>query len=141
MPPLALVQALEELLPPLALGLLEEGSAGKHDVVAVPVELDDLALELLADIGVQIADPPQLDQRSRQEPTQPDVEDQTALDHLDDRALDRCAPVHDLLDPAPRALVLRSLLREDQAPFLVLLLQDKRLDVITDAHDLGRVDV
>ena len=47
----------------------------------------------------------------------------------------------DLLDRAPRALVLRPLLRQDQAAFLVLLLEDQGLDVVANLDDLGRVDV
>src|SRR5690606_40072293 len=56
------------------------GAAGQHHVVAVLVQLDDLRLDLAADVGLQIADATHLDQRSREEPTQADVEDQAALD-------------------------------------------------------------
>src|SRR5690606_33912901 len=47
----------------------------------------------------------------------------------------------DLLDGAPGTLVLRALLREDQAAFLVLLLEDQGLDLVADGDDLVRVDV
>lgn len=47
----------------------------------------------------------------------------------------------DLLDGAPGALVLGALLREDQAAFLVLLLEDQGLDLVTDGNDLVGVDV
>ena len=83
--PLALRERLEELLAPLALGLLEEGAAREHDVVAVAVELDDLALELGADERVQVAHPPQVDERGGQEPAKADVQDEPALDDLDHR--------------------------------------------------------
>src|SRR5581483_2622624 len=138
---LALVQGFEELLAPLALGLLEEGPAGEYDVVAVAVELDDLGLELLSDERVEVAHPAEIHERGRQEPAQADVEDQPALDDLDHGALDRAARLHDLLDPPPRPLVLRALLGQDEAPLLVLLLQDEGLDVVADLHDLARVDV
>src|SRR5581483_342881 len=138
---LALLQRLEELLAPLALGLLQEGPAGQHDVIAVAVELDDLGLELLPDERVQVANPPQIHQRGRQEPAQADVEDQPPLHDLDHRALDRAARLHDLLDPPPGALVLRALLRQDETSLLVLLLQDEGFDVVADLHDLVRVDV
>src|SRR5581483_8034834 len=105
------------------------------------VELDDLGLELLPDERVQVANPAQVDERGRQEPAQADVEDQPALHDLDHRALDRAPRLHDLLDPSPRALVLRALLGEAEAPLLVLLLQDEGLDVVADLHDLVRVDV
>ena len=90
---------------------------------------------------MQVADAAQVDERRGQEAAQADVEDQAALDDLDDGTGDRLAGAHDLLDPAPGALVLRALLGQDQAAFLVLLLQDERLDLVADLHDLVRVDV
>ena len=54
---------------------------------------------------------------------------------------DRLAGAHDLLDAAPGALVLRALLGQDQAAFLVFLLQDEGFDLVADLHDLVRVDV
>ena len=45
------------------------------------------------------------------------------------------------LDRAPGALVLRALLGQDQPALLVLLLEDQGLDVLTDRHDLGGVDI
>src|SRR6185503_2270162 len=47
----------------------------------------------------------------------------------------------DLLDRAPGALVLRTLLGQDQSAFLVLLLEDEGLDLVADADDLRGVDV
>ena len=47
----------------------------------------------------------------------------------------------DLLDRAPGPLVLGPLLREDQPAFLVLLLEDERLDLVAEVDDLRRVDV
>ena len=82
---LALLQLREEVLAHLGLGLLEPGPAGQHHVVAVLVELDDLGLELLADVRLQVAHAAHLDQRRGQEAAQADVEDQAALDDLDDR--------------------------------------------------------
>ena len=40
----------------------------------------------MPDVGLQVADPAQLDERGGQEAPQADVEDEAALDHLDDRA-------------------------------------------------------
>src|SRR5680860_1386402 len=56
---------------------------------------------------------------------QPDVQDEPALDHLDDRAGDRGVVVVDLLDLAPGALVLGALLGQDQPALLVLQKEDK----------------
>ena len=47
---LARLQVVEELFTLLALSLFEPGPAGQDDVVAVLVELDDLGLELTADV-------------------------------------------------------------------------------------------
>ena len=138
---LALLQGGEEGLADLALGLLQPGTAGQDHVVAVLVQLDDLRLELLAHVGLQVAHAAHLDQGGRQEAAQADVEDEAALDDLDDRTGDDPVLFLDLLDGAPGALVLGALLREDQAPFLVLLLENQGLDLVTDGDDLVRVDV
>src|SRR5690606_10040732 len=53
---LTLLQLGQEALTDLGLGLLEPRAARQDDVVAVLVELDDLRLELLADVGLQVAD-------------------------------------------------------------------------------------
>ena len=138
---LALLQLGEEPVPHLGLGLLEPGPARQDHVVAVLVELDDLGLEGLADVGLQVADATHLHQGGRQEAAQADVEDQAALDDLDDGALDDAVLLLDLLDRAPGAFVLGALLGQDQAAFLVLLLEDEGLDLVADGDDLGRVDV
>jgi len=46
-----------------------------------------------------------------------------------------------LFDGRPGPLVLGALLGQDQPAFLVLLLEDKGLDVVAERHDLRRVDV
>ena len=79
-------ELVEELAAHLGLGLLQPGAAGQDHVVAVLVQLDDLGLELPADVRLQVADPAHLDQRRGQEAAQADVEDQAALDDLDDGA-------------------------------------------------------
>jgi hypothetical protein len=138
---LALVQVVEELVRDLGLGLLEPGAARQHHVVAVLVELDDLGLDLLAEVRLQVADAAQLDERRGQEAAQADVEDEAALDDLDDGAGDDAVLLLDLLDRAPGALVLRALLGQDQAAFLVLLLEDEGFDLVADLDDLVGVDV
>src|SRR5690606_2726772 len=67
--------------------------------------------------------------------------DQAALDDLDDGAGDDAVLFLDLLDGAPRTLVLGALLGEDQPTLLVLLLEDQGLDRVTDADDLRGVHV
>ena len=131
-PDLARLEVGEELVALLALGLLEVRTTREHDVVAVLVELDDLALDRLADVRLQVAHAAQVDQRRGQEAAQADVEDEPALDDLDDRTGDDALLVLDLLDRAPRALVLRALLGQDQPTVLVLLLEDERLELLAE---------
>jgi hypothetical protein len=138
---LALGQGVEEGVADLGLGLLEPGAPGQDHVVAVLVQLDDLGFDLLAHVGLQVADPAHLHQRGRQEAAQPDVQDQAALDDLDHRAGDHAVLFLDLLDRAPGALVLGALLGQDQAAFLVLLLEDQGLDVLAGLDHVVRVDV
>ena len=116
-------------------------AAGEDDVVAVLVELDDLRLELAAHVGLQVADAAHLDQRGGEEPAQADVEDEAALDDLDDGAGDDLVGFLLGLDRAPGALVLCALLGEDQPAFLVLLLEDQGFHLVADLDDLVRVDV
>ena len=138
---LALLELLEERRAHLGLRLLEPGTARQDHVVAVLVELDDLGLDLLADVGLEVADAAHLDERGGQEAAEADVEDEATLDDLDDGAGDDAVLFLDLLDRAPGALVLRTLLGQDQAAFLVLLLEDEGLDLVADLDDLAGVDV
>ena len=138
---LALVQVVEERGARLGLRLLEQGAAREHDVVAVLVELEDLRLDLLAEVRREVADAAQLDERRRQEAAEADVDDESTLDDLDDRTGDDTVGLLDLLDVAPGALVLSALLGQDEAAFLVLLLENEGLDLVADLDDLVGVDV
>ena len=125
-------QAAQDLLADLLALLLEDRAAGEHDVVAGAVELDHLALELLAHELVEVLDAADVDQRGGQEAAHAEVEDQAALDDLDHGALDRLAGLRGLLDPAPRLLEAGALLGEDQATLLVLLGEDQRVDLLAE---------
>ncbi len=138
---LTLLQRLQEGGADLGLRLLEPGTAREDDVVAVLVELDDLRLDLLADVRLEVADATHLHQGGREEATEADVEDETTLDDLDDGAGDDAVLLLDLLDRAPGALVLGALLGQDQTAFLVLLLEDEGLDRVADVDDLTGVHV
>jgi hypothetical protein len=67
-----------------------------------------------ADVRREVADAAQFDERCGQEATQADVDDEAALDDLDDRAGDDAVVVRFLLHGAPPALVLRPLVRQGQ---------------------------
>src|SRR5690606_36510126 len=102
---------------------------------------DDLGLDLLAHVGLEVAHPAELDERGGEEAAEADVEDEAALDDLDHRAAHDAVLLLDALDVAPGPLVLGPLLGQDQATFLVLLLEDEGLDLVAEADDLVRVDV
>ncbi len=138
---LALLQLAQEGAAHLGLGLLKPRAPRQHDVVAVLVELDDLGLDLLTHVRLEVADPAHLDEGGGQEAAQADVEDEAALDDLDDGALDDAVFFLDLLDRAPGALVLGALLGQDQPTFLVLLLENEGLDLVTDGNNLMGVNV
>src|SRR5699024_3898379 len=97
--------------------------------------------ELAAHVGLQVTHAPHLHQGSGQETTQTDVEDEAALDDLDDGAGDDAVLFLDLIDRAPGTLVLSTLLGQDQATFLVLLLENDGFDVGADCDDLAGIDV
>ena len=59
---LAGLEVVQEVASLLLLGLLEPRATRQHDVVAVAVELDDLRLDGLADVGLELAHAAQLDQ-------------------------------------------------------------------------------
>src|SRR5699024_5250788 len=138
---LALLQLVQELRAHGRLGLLQPRTTRELDVVAVLVQLDDLGLELLTHVGQQVADAAHLHQRRGEEAAQTDVEDEAALDDLDDGALDGLVLLLELLDGAPGTLVLRTLLGQDQPSVLVLLGEDQSLDLIAHLDDLARVDI
>ena len=138
---LTLLQLVQEFGTDLGLGLLQVCTAGQDNVVALLVQLDDLSFQLLANVGLQVADATHLNEGSRQEAAQADVQDEAALDDLDDGTGNRLFLGLQLLDGAPSALVLCALLGQDQAAFLVLLSQDKRVNLIADLDNFVGVDV
>ena len=138
---LALLELGQEGRADLGLGLLEILATGQHHVVAVLVELQDLGLDLLADVRRQVAHATHLNERGRQEATQADVDDEAALDSFDDGAFDNAIGFLDLLDIAPSALILCTLLGQDKTAFLVFLGHDKGLDGVADFDDIVGIDV
>ena len=96
----ARAQAVEDRLAHLLALVLEDGAAREDDVVARAVQLDDLAAELLAEELVEILDAADVDERRGQEAAHAEVEDEAALDDLDDLADDRLAGLRGRLDRA-----------------------------------------
>src|SRR4029079_7934777 len=112
---LAALEAVQDLLARLLALLLEHRPPREHDVVPTSVQLDHLALDLLAEVLVQVLHPPDVDQRRGQEAPYAEVDDQAALDDLDHVPLDWLSRLRRCLDAAPGTLEARALLREDQA--------------------------
>ena len=137
---LAALEAVEDLLTRLLALLLEDRPPRQHDVVAAAVELDHLALDLLAEVLVEVLDPPDVDQRRGQEAAHAEVDDQAALHDLDHGALDGLAGLGGGLDAAPRALEAGALLRQDQAAVLVLLGEHQGVDLLAQLHFVRGVD-
>src|SRR5262249_27582102 len=137
---LARLEPPEDLLADLLALFLEHRAAREDDVVAAAVELDDFALEFLAEELVEVVDAADVDQRGGKEPAHPEVEDQAALDDLDHAALDWLAGLRGGLGPAPGLLEPGSLLREDEAALGVLLGQDERVDLFAELDLAGGID-
>jgi hypothetical protein len=92
------LQPLQDRLALLLALLLEHGAPREHDVVARAVELDDLALDVRAEVLVEVRDAADVDQRGGQEAAHPEIDDEAALDHLDDAADDGLAGLGGRLD-------------------------------------------
>ena len=130
-------EPVEDRLAHLAPLLLQHRAAREDDVVAAAVELDHLAAQGLAHELVEVLDAADVDQRRGQEAADAEVEDQPALDDLDDRALHGLAALGRALDALPGHLEARPLLGEDQTPFGVLLRHHERVDLVAEV-DLVR---
>src|SRR5215208_282879 len=124
------LQAPQDLLAHLLALLLEHRTPRQHDVVAAAVQLDHLALERLALELVEVVDAPDVDQGGGQKAANAEVQDEPTLDHLDHGSFDRLAGFGGGLDLAPRLLESRSLLRQEEATFLVLLGQNEGVDLL-----------
>ncbi len=137
----ALDELAEDVLTLLLAVLLQHHAARENDVVAVAIHLDDAALKTRAEECLQVLHAAEVDERCRQEAAQADVEDETALDDLDDLAFDVLARGELLLDLNPGALVGRALLGKDEPAVLVLLLENQSLDLVAELYDLARVGI
>jgi hypothetical protein len=136
----ARLQLVENLLPLVLALFLEHRAPREHDVVARAVELDHLRAQLLAQELVEILDAADVDERCRQEAADAEVEDQTTFDDLDHTAVDRLTGLGCAFDVLPGQLEAGALLREDQAPFGVLLRKYERIDLVAERNLVGGVD-
>src|SRR6218665_2290743 len=131
----------EETRPRLRLSLFQHRAARKHDVVAILVELEDLCLNRLTEVGGKVTYPAKLNERGGEKPTKTDINDEPPLDHLDNLTGHHTVRILNLLDVTPRTLVLRPLLGENESTLFVFLLKNKRLDRVTDTDNIIRVNI
>ena len=134
------LEAVEDPLAVLLALLLEHRAAREHDVVARAVELDHLALDGLTHVLVEVGHAPDVDQRCGQEAAHAEVDDETALDDLDHRAVHRLAGLRRRLDAAPGLLEAGALLGQDQAAVLIFLGEDQRVDLFAELNLIAGVD-
>src|SRR5690606_26246209 len=87
----ALLEGGQELLALLGALLLDELAAGDDDVAAGLVDLEDLGLDVLADVDADVARAADVDLRGGEEDRHADVDEQAALDLPHHAALDGVA--------------------------------------------------
>src|SRR5580700_4414322 len=134
------LQAVEDLLADLLALLLQHRATRQDDVVARAVELDHLRLYLRPQVLVEVGHAADVHQRRGQEAAHTEVDDQAALDDLDDRALNGLAGLRRGFDATPGFLEARALLGHDQASVLILLGHDDRIDLLAEMHLVMGVD-
>src|ERR1051326_1317474 len=117
---------------------LEQHAARHHDVAAPLVELDDLELVALPQQLVDVGDAPQGDLAPREERVDAhEVDDDTTLDLLLQRAGHRLVPLEGLADPFPDPHEVGFLLRKDDRALLILQLLEVDLDLVAFLQTLG----
>src|SRR5688500_4467735 len=136
---LILLELLHQLLALSSSLGFKNHSAGDDNVSAPLVQLDDLELELLAEQLVDVRDATQGDLRAGEERVDThEVDDDAALDLLDERALDRLIVLVGETDALPHAHEIRLLLREDDRALLVLEVLEQDLHLVADL-EIGEV--
>ncbi len=114
--------------------LLEEDLAGKHDVAALLVDLDDPHAQLLAAQRVEIAHRTHVDLRAGQERADADVHREPALDALDDAADDDLALGIGLLDLVPDLHLLGFFAREHDVAVAIFRALEQHVDRVAGLH-------
>src|SRR6185369_12422079 len=113
--------------------------ARDYDVAAALVELDDLELVLLAEQLVDVRHASQRDLRAGEERVDAhEVDDDTALDLLDERAFDRLIVLVSEANALPHAHEVRLLLRENNRALLIFEMLEEDFDFIADL-EIGEV--
>src|SRR6476646_8435876 len=121
LPHLILLELLHQLFALAGTLVLEDHSTRDDDVAATLVQLDDLELELLTQQLVDVRNATQRDLRTRQERVDAhQVDDDTALDLLDERAVHRLIRLVRDADLLPHAHEVGFLFRKHDRAFVIL---------------------
>src|SRR5699024_10961981 len=123
------------------LDMLKECTAGQNNIVTMFVKLDDLCFQLLANVWLHVADATHINEGYWQEATQYDINDEAALNNLDNGTVNVIFLGLQLFVCTLSGLVLCRLLGEDQTTFFVFLGQNQSVDLIADLDNLIWVDV
>ena len=116
---------------------LEQHAAGQHDVVAVAIHLDDASFDFGAQVGVEIFHAARSTREAGRKPRRPMSRMRPPLATSDNLAGDGLAGLELLFDADPSALVLSTLLGEDQAAVPCLPSEEQRsLDFVAQGNDL-----
>ncbi len=110
--------------------LLDELAAADDDVAPRLVDLEDLALDIVADVVRDVGRTADVDLRGRQEDRHADVDEQPALDLAHDAAGDGVAFVVLGDDLLPAADAVRLALGEDDKAAVVLDGLEEHLDLV-----------
>src|SRR5580692_9169741 len=112
--------------------LLNQLAAGKHDVLALLVDLDDLEIVTVADELGQVLGRDDVDLRGGQKSLDPDVDQQATFDGGFDLANNGAAFVANGEDFIPILFEFGLFLGEDDHPLFVFELFDQDIDFIAD---------
>ena len=138
---LALFEARQGLFLQARVDGLEEQLAGQHDVAAAAVDLDDLHVEGLAEVGIQVADGLHVHLAAGQEGADADIDRQTALDLLEHGAVHGHVGTEGLLDLVPDLHLLGALAAEAHVAVGILEHLEQHFHDLAHLHTLRAVGV
>ena len=128
---------LERTLAQLLALLLEQNAAGKDDVAALLVHLDDFHLEALADQPLQVAHRPEVDLRTGQKGLEADIDSEAALGLGHHDAFDGLVVLVSFDQFVPDLDLVRFFLGQDDVAVVVLHPLQVDFDLIADGQVLA----
>ncbi|EFH71148.1 conserved uncharacterized protein [Gardnerella vaginalis 5-1] len=138
---LTLLKLREEGFANFGLGFLKELATRKHNIVAVLIELENLSLNLLANVWRKIAHATHLNQGSWQEAAKTDINNQAALNSFNNGTFNDAVCILNLLDVTPSTLILCTLLGENKTSFLVFLSYNKGFNGVANLDNIIWINV